>query len=583
MKTFSLSKLTIMLVSICFIVISMWSFGNKQLGGFDISALVDTGWRMASGQTAYVDFPVTTPIAFYVGAGWAIQLFGAKWSSFIVIAIIFTVISFILQTYLLSLVLAWRHAFAISLVSQLLCSVVISYWWYNAITMNASCLFISAAYVFINRPTERVSAISLWGTLTLLSLMKPNIAGGLALLIFVVLFLFSSYRGKLILIGLLALISFFAILFLLKISPLNVIQSYLEIGKGRAAPTLKWFYNDKFYEHLVVVPLIVLCLLPMLERLSRLESIKHMSPTLGANFFVSVASLLTGCLSLLTNSDSNLIVGIPFFLIGSFSFYSLTDPELGEILPRKLWRTTALFFIIATLTGCIILQTNYHDIDTAPNMFEPWFIEAFLCNLLAIVLIIKDNSKNRFVTHQNWKRERIVWASLLVCGSIAMFAGGMRWRVAYTGYEMFFTFSPLTSVDNIPFFNHFQISPTAKTTLLEIQQALQDNYGKKENWKNASIFFGKRLEFAYATFGIASPLGLPIWWHPNNSYPADLEQEYGQAFVDHNFEYAIFMKIPGQDNPGFGLLPESVVTTLSSNYDRVNYSSIIVFHKKGNK
>ncbi len=191
---FFLRKLPLTLFVVVFLVSSMWIFGHRQLGGFDMSALVDTGWRIANGQIPYSDFPLTTPVAFYIGAGWAIQLFGAEWSSFVLAAILFTVFSFLFQVYLLNLILPWKPALAISFISHVLCSVVISYWWYNSITMNAVCLFLSAAYVFANIPNKRISDISLWATLTLLSFMKPNIAGGLAILVFIALFVFSPYR-----------------------------------------------------------------------------------------------------------------------------------------------------------------------------------------------------------------------------------------------------------------------------------------------------------------------------------------------------------------------------------------------------
>src|SRR5258706_5676102 len=174
--SFLFRKPTLIFVSSVLLALAMWSFGHKQLGGFDMGALVDTGWRMANSQIPYVDFPLTTPVAFYIGAGWAIQLFGAKWSSFVIIAIIFTIVTFLVQIYLLDMIMDWKPALAISLASQLLCSVVVSYWWYNSITMNAVCLFLAASYLYACKPNHKVSAVALSGTLTLLSLMKPHIA-----------------------------------------------------------------------------------------------------------------------------------------------------------------------------------------------------------------------------------------------------------------------------------------------------------------------------------------------------------------------------------------------------------------------
>ena len=132
----------------------------------------------------------------------------------------------------------------------------------------------------------------------------------------------------------------------------------------------------------------------------------------------------------------------------------------------------------------------------------------------------------------------------------------------------------------ISFFKNFRVSQTAKTTIFEIQQVLQDNYGSLENWREIPVYFGARIEFAYATFEILSPRNLPVWWHPNNSYPLVREPEYAQSFLDHHFENAIFMKVPGGNEPDFGFLPDSVVADLLVNYDRVDYLSIVVFYKK---
>jgi hypothetical protein len=558
---------------------TMWVFGHKQLGGFDMSALVDTGWRMANSQVPYVDFPLTTPVAFYIGAGWALQLFGIKWSAFVSIAIIFAVASYLIQLYLLSQIMEWKPALAISLVSQLLCSVVISYWWYNAITMNAVCVFLSAAYLFVHKPGEKKSSISLWLTLTLLSLMKPNVAGGLAVLVFLALFIASPYRFRLIWIGIAGLLSFVVILYLLGISPLDVIQSYVTIGRGRAVPSIRWFYNDKPYEHLVVIPLIVLSLLPFLERLSRLES-ERMSASMWAGFWVTLASITMGILSLLTNSDTNLMVGVPFFLISSFCFYFLTSSDLSLPPPRALWTYVAFLCMLFSLRGLVIYQSNFHAKEIAPDFLNFWFIFALASGVFSLFLLIHARSEKDPIPN-TWAREKILWATLIISAGISFLAGGMRWRVSYIGYESFFTYSPLVTIDQMHFFENFMISPSAKSMLLDAQSVLIEEYGNDEkNWGHAHVYFGPRIEFAYAVFGINSPVNLPIWWHPNNSYPPELEAQYVQAFIDYGFENAIFMKKPGGKDPEFGFLPESIISELETNYNRTDYYNIVVFHIK---
>ncbi|MFN8412666.1 MAG: hypothetical protein U0Z26_09790 [Anaerolineales bacterium] len=573
-------KSILLLSSVLLIVCSMWTFGHRQLGGFDMSALTDTGWRIANYQNPYHDFPLTTPVAFYVGAGWAFQLFGIHWSSFVVMAIGFTVLSFLGQFYLLSMVISWKPSLCIALVFHLLSSVVISYWWYNSITVNAAGLFIAAAYLFANKPEEQISTIALWFTLTLLSLMKPNIAGGLAILVFAVLLVFSAYKIKLLLIGSAAVFSFFTILFFLKISPVDVIQSYIAIGKVRATPTLRWFYNDKPHEHLVVIPLILFSLLPLLEKVSRF-TFKHNTSKVRLNLAVTIVSFLMGGLSLLTNSDSNLIVGIPFFLLGSSVFYFITEHmNLNLPAPRRFWWYLALGCIAFEVAGSFVIQATSRLMDKPLNLFSSWFVFCVLTSVSAVcILVLRLNSSNEYFL-SIWMRARMIWALLLVCGGVAMYAGAMRWRVLYIGYESFFTYSSLTEIKDLPFFQDFYVSQTAKETMSEIKQVLINRYKVEEKWKNAPIYFGTRIEFAYATFGILSPRNLPIWWHSNNSYSLENEPEYVQSFLNHNFEYAFFMKTQYEDKPDFGFLPDAIVNNLLANYDRISYDKIVVFQKK---
>src|SRR4051794_19091227 len=60
------------------------TFGRLQFGGFDHSALIDLGWRLAQGQQPYQDFPCTVPVWFLCGTGHAFQILGVSWLSIVV-------------------------------------------------------------------------------------------------------------------------------------------------------------------------------------------------------------------------------------------------------------------------------------------------------------------------------------------------------------------------------------------------------------------------------------------------------------------------------------------------------------------
>src|SRR5204863_1847846 len=50
------------------VCIFMIHFGRLQFGGYDMSVLIDAGWRLYKGQRLYVDFLCTLPPAFCLGA-----------------------------------------------------------------------------------------------------------------------------------------------------------------------------------------------------------------------------------------------------------------------------------------------------------------------------------------------------------------------------------------------------------------------------------------------------------------------------------------------------------------------------------
>lgn len=226
---------------------------------------------------------------------------------------------------------------------------------------------------------------------------------------------------------------------------------------------------------------------------------------------LTIAFLLTGIISLLTNSDSNLVVGIPFFILASSVFPPLFQQD---VQPKQM---------------------------------------AF----------------NRFT-----------WVLLLTCGGVALFAGMMRWRVLYIGPESFYTDSKLVSIPDVAFFENFQVAPRARSVVTEIAYVLKQSYGDQKKWKNAPVYFGTRIEFSYATFGIASPKYLPIWWHPNNSFAVTHTDELIQSFLAHNFDICIFMLIPNDHQPDVGFLPAKIVANIKENYNRVDYSSIVVYYRK---
>lgn len=56
-----------------------------------------------------------------------------------------------------------------------------------------------------------------------------------------------------------------------------------------------------------------------------------------------------------------------------------------------------------------------------------------------------------------------------------------------------------------------------------------------------NIYFGPRLQWAYAAYNIQSPKGMPIWWDPNFGFPAKDEDLYTKRFIDRHFQTLVMM------------------------------------------
>ena len=57
--------------------------GNRQFGGYDLSLVVDLGWRQYLGQKPYYDFICTMPIGFVLAVGTAFRIGGPAWDSIV--------------------------------------------------------------------------------------------------------------------------------------------------------------------------------------------------------------------------------------------------------------------------------------------------------------------------------------------------------------------------------------------------------------------------------------------------------------------------------------------------------------------
>ena len=91
------------------IAITNLYLGQHEIGAYDLSSIIDAGWRLFAGQVPSRDFICTLPPSLYLFTEWAFRIFGVHWTS------IFWAQSIL---YVLLVVLGLRLCWILGLVSS---------------------------------------------------------------------------------------------------------------------------------------------------------------------------------------------------------------------------------------------------------------------------------------------------------------------------------------------------------------------------------------------------------------------------------------------------------------------------------
>jgi hypothetical protein len=138
------------------------------------------------------------------------------------------------------------------------------------------------------------------------------------------------------------------------------------------------------------------------------------------------------------------------------------------------------------------------------------------------------------------------------CGFVALFVtcvglgeAVMRTRVKEIGYGLFYDYATVKNTDG-GFFKNARYSDMFKETKSEVANAL-DTLSKRIHRpvKDLRIFFGPRMQWAYAAFDLESPADLPIWWHPGVAFAAKDEKKYILEWRKTDFDAVILLRAAG--------------------------------------
>jgi hypothetical protein len=226
--------------------------GRWQFGGFDNNIMIETGWRQIQGQRPYVDFPTTTPPGFNLGIKVAYQMFGVNWDANLYFSAIFACSTFLWMYWLMGRLAMGRlasmaTAFAIECAAML----TLCFWWYNDSVMVLAAVFFLSCLAYAGKPESKAVQASYCISLTLLSLMKPNMAGLMIVGGVVLLFLVTERKMRLVLLTLAATAAAVAVLLVNHVSIPAMLASYLSIAKvhGSVSAGLGYQLMNQFERH----------------------------------------------------------------------------------------------------------------------------------------------------------------------------------------------------------------------------------------------------------------------------------------------------------------------------------------------
>jgi hypothetical protein len=249
----------------CFFVVH---YGRWQLDGFDFGIAIDLGWRQILGQRPYIDFPTTTPPGFHLGIKYAFELFGVNWDADLYFSALFACATFLWMYWTMTLLKMGRLA-SLAVAFAIECAAMLTHclWSYNNSCLILAAVFFLSCLVYARDPEPVGVQVSYLASLTLLSLMKPNIAGLMIAGGVLLLFVATRRKLRLVVLTLGAVVAALAVFALNHISVEAMLTSYLSVAqRGSMADRRSYTDMSEFDRHSALFWVTVLSL-PLLGAL----------------------------------------------------------------------------------------------------------------------------------------------------------------------------------------------------------------------------------------------------------------------------------------------------------------------------
>ncbi len=358
------------LLGICtFLCVFLIRMGRWQFGGYDMGILVETGWRQIQGQRPYVDFPTATPPGFNLGILYAFQWFGVNWDANLYFSALFACLTFLWMVWLmLRLEMGRLASMAMAFAIESAAMLTLCFWWYNDSVMVLAAVFFLSCLAYASKPRSAAVQVSYVLSLTLLSLMKPNMAGVTIVGGVVLLFLATDRKMRLVLLTLAATAAAVGVLLVNRVSIPAMLASYLAVAKEHGSVSASFGYQRMipFEQHAALFWIAVLSvpLLGLVPKITRLAVERKWKRLFYSLFFPM--TLIIALYGLATNGEYRDVDCTMLLAAGAFLTFGLHWN--GPLLRRV---TIAIVF--ATIVGDLYYgAARIRVFRIGPHRFFEW-------------------------------------------------------------------------------------------------------------------------------------------------------------------------------------------------------------------
>jgi len=259
-------------------------------------------------------------------------------------------------------------------------------------------------------------------------------------------------------------------------------------------------------------------------------------------------------------------LGLAEIIFYIFCIIAILAPFIIAILKSK--KTTLLTSRLFWLSILGELASSYGEVTNGESrlMDMPLMLISAMFGIMEICNLSSIDSQKSFSKEKKAIQSYYLSIALflLVLGLIFSLN---RHRVEIIGYGSFYERQLAKQEVDVPFFKGVYTGPRLVEVVNEIKQLLTSNQGEK-------IYFGPRMGWAYASFGIPSPYNQPPTWDPGTTFARINESKYIKKWISQNFELLIFLK-----NDFLYMSPEFLNSIAVSYAIDQHYPQLTVFHK----